>query len=213
MTETWRPKAIIFDLLTALLDSWSVWDQATTAAGFSASQGHVWRKRYLEITFGCGAYKPYEELTAQAARDVGLGDDAARQLNKKWGELEPWPEVRKVLGRLREKGYKLGIVTNCSAELGRRAAGKVGVDFDAVVTAEEAGFYKPREEAYQAGIKALGLTSDDVLFVAGSSGDVVGAAAAGMRVVWNNHIGLEPKPGANPMREGKSLDEALVDFL
>jgi hypothetical protein len=52
-----------------------------------------------------------------------------------------------------------------------------------------------------------------VLFVAGSSGDVVGAAAAGMKVVWNNHIGLEPITGGNPLREGKSLDEVLVDFL
>jgi 2-haloacid dehalogenase len=74
-------------------------------------------------------------------------------------------------------------------------------------------FYKPQKEAYQAGIEALGLEATDVLFVAGSSGDVVGAAAAGMKVVWNNHIGLEPKTGANPLREGKSLDEALVDFL
>lgn len=57
------------------------------------------------------------------------------------------------------------------------------------------------------------MPAQDVLFVAGSSGDVVGAAEAGMRVVWNNHIGLNPKPGANPLREGKSLDEALVDFL
>jgi 2-haloacid dehalogenase len=74
-------------------------------------------------------------------------------------------------------------------------------------------YYKPRREAYQAGIDALGLMPNEVLFVAGSSGDVVGAAAAGMKVVWNNHIGLEPKPGARPLREGKSLDEAIVDFL
>jgi FMN phosphatase YigB (HAD superfamily) len=57
------------------------------------------------------------------------------------------------------------------------------------------------------------VTAKDVLFVAGSSGDVVGAAAAGMKVVWNNHIGLDPKPSSNPLREGKTLDEALVDFL
>lgn len=74
-------------------------------------------------------------------------------------------------------------------------------------------FYKPRKEAYQAGIDALGVNAEDILFVAGSSGDVVGAAVAGMQVVWNNHIGLEGKPGASPLREGKSLDAALAGFL
>lgn len=59
----------------------------------------------------------------------------------------------------------------------------------------------------------MGLTPEEVLFVAGSSGDVGGAANAGMRVVWNNHIDLEPQGGAVPLREGKSLDEALADFL
>jgi 2-haloacid dehalogenase len=62
-------------------------------------------------------------------------------------------------------------------------------------------------------IKALGLEASDVLFVAGSNGDVVGAADAGMKVVWNNHVGLEAKPGSDPIREGKSLDEALADFM
>jgi len=62
-------------------------------------------------------------------------------------------------------------------------------------------------------VDALGLKESEVLFVAGSSGDVVGAADAGMRVVWNNHVGLVAKAGANPLREGKSLNEALVDFL
>jgi 2-haloacid dehalogenase len=59
----------------------------------------------------------------------------------------------------------------------------------------------------------LGGKAEDALFVAGSSGDVVGAAEAGMKVVWNNHVGLTAKLGSHPLREGKSLDEALADFL
>jgi hypothetical protein len=34
-----------------------------------------------------------------------------------------------------------------------------------------------------------------------------------MRVVWHNHVGLKAKLGSNPLREAKSLNEALVDFL
>jgi FMN phosphatase YigB (HAD superfamily) len=146
MDKDWQPKAILFDLLTALLDSWSTWDAATIAAGGDASMGHIWRKRYLELTFGCGPYKPYEELTAQSARDVGLGDEAAKQLSNEWSTLQPWPEVPSVLEKMKEKGYKLGVVTNCSTELGKEAVERVGVEFDVVVTAEEAGYLTIRSQ-------------------------------------------------------------------
>ena len=63
-----HPKAVVFDLLTALLDSWSVWD----ATAGSEILGRQWRARYLELTYGCGAYRPYEELVAEAAADSGV---------------------------------------------------------------------------------------------------------------------------------------------
>jgi hypothetical protein len=131
----WRPKAIIFDLLTALLDSWTLWN---LSAG-SAENGHKWRNRYLELTFGCGAYKPYEDLVEQAARDVELDPGVATTLLAGWDKLKPWPEVEGTLEKLRQKGYKMGVVTNCSIILGRRAAALVG-RWEGVITAEEVGF-------------------------------------------------------------------------
>ena len=73
--------AVIFDLLTALLDSWSVWDRT---AG-SEIQGRRWRTRYLELTYGSGAYRPYEELVAEAAIDTGLPATAAAALRARIG--------------------------------------------------------------------------------------------------------------------------------
>lgn len=139
-----KPKAVLFDLLTALLDSWSTWTSAVSdlpdiTPESAQDLALTWRNRYLELTFGCGAYVPYESLVAQSAQDVGLHEGAATQLLRQWETLEPWPEVRDVLKKLRAKGYKLGVVTNCSEELGRKAAERVGIKFDAVVTAEEAG--------------------------------------------------------------------------
>ncbi|MEA3125449.1 MAG: hypothetical protein QOD67_2468, partial [Caballeronia sp.] len=57
------PKAVLFDLLTALLDSWSLWNRAAR----SETAGRAWRAEYLALTYGCGAYVPYEELVRQAA--------------------------------------------------------------------------------------------------------------------------------------------------
>ena len=78
------PRAVVFDLLTALLDSWSVWH----AAAGSAGDGRRWRARYLELTYGCGVYRPYETLVAEAARDAGLPLDVAAALRARWDTLQ-----------------------------------------------------------------------------------------------------------------------------
>lgn len=212
-----KPKAIIFDLLTALLDSWTLWD--TSVPPGSSCDGRTWRARYLDITFKQGVYAPYDALVRQSAHDVGLPLVAAENLLQHWQQLKPWPEVSAVLLRLRRMNVKLAVVTNCSDVLGRQAVtmlcntikAQTGemFSFDAVMTAEESGFYKPRREAYDAGLEALGLVAEDVLFVAGSAGDMEGAKSAGMRVVWNNHVGLSRKGQIEPLKEGKTLDEAL----
>jgi 2-haloacid dehalogenase len=206
--DTIHPKAVIFDLLTALLDSWSVWD----AIAGSEILGRRWRTRYLELTYGCGAYRPYEELVAEAAADAGLPFTAADALHANWHTLTPWPEVPRVLAHLRAQGLLLGVVTNCSTELGRSAAAHCGIPFDAVVTAEEAGFYKPRPEPYRAILTALNVNADHALFVAGSSADVAGATAVGMPVAWHNRVGLPARPGPKALREAVSLDAALDGF-
>jgi 2-haloacid dehalogenase len=209
-TETppaFQPKAIIFDLLTALLDSWTLWNQA---AG-SPSRGLEWRKAYLELTYGCGSYQPYEELVEQAARQVNLGPEASEYLLKHWDDLKPWPETISVLERLRSKGLKIGVVTNCSDELGRRAARLFS--FDAVVTAEEAGYYKPRVKPYEDVLSKLDVRAEDALFVAGSAADVPGAAGVGMKVVWHNRVGLQAKGNVLPLKEGATLEDVLKAWL
>lgn len=203
------PKAVIFDLLTALVDSWSVWD---TAAG-STADGRRWRARYLELTYGCGRYKPYEDLVAQAAADAGLPASAPAVLVASWGNLRPWPEVTGVLCNLRARGLRLGVITNCSVQLGRRAAASCGIAFDVVLTSEEVGFYKPNAKAYTDILSALGVDACDALFVAGSSADVPGAAAVGMPVVWHNRVNLPPLEGASPLHEGRTLKETLEGVM
>jgi 2-haloalkanoic acid dehalogenase type II len=204
-TPMQRYDAVMFDLLTALLDSWSLWN--SVAGGDDA--GLRWRQRYLDLTYGCGAYRPYETLVAEAAAETGMAPGAAAALAARWGELQPWPEAPGLLAGLRAKGLKLAVATNCSIQLGRLAAGRVGVPFDAVITSEAAGFYKPRAEVYQAALAALGLPAERVLFVAGSASDVPGAAGVGMDVVWHNRAGLAPKDATRPLAEARNLAPLL----
>jgi 2-haloacid dehalogenase len=196
-----RYDAVLFDLLSALLDSWSLWDDV---AGDEAT-GRRWRHRYLAITYATGDYVPYDELVARAAAEEGLGPVLPRELVRRWDELAPWPEAPAVVAALAEQ-VRVGVVTNCSVPLGRRAAARVGVPFDVVVTAEEAGAYKPRPAPYLRAVEALGLPRDRVLFVAGSRYDLAGASGAGLDVWWHNRVGLEGDPEHPPVAEHPTLD-------
>jgi 2-haloalkanoic acid dehalogenase type II len=179
-------EAVVFDLLTALLDSWSLWNRAAE----SEVDGLRWRRAYLELTYGCGAYRPYEDLVREAAAEAGVAASAADALTEHWNTLQPWPEVPRVLGGLIDRGVRLGVVTNCSTRLGRQAAERVGVPFSVVVTSEDTGYYKPRPEPYRAALERLGSDPARTLFVAGSPADIPGAAGVGMPVFWHNRAGL-----------------------
>jgi 2-haloalkanoic acid dehalogenase type II len=180
------PKVVVFDLLTALLDSWSVWNRA---AG-SPDAGLRWRRAYLRLTYGCGSYRPYEDLVREAAVETGLSPTVATALEADWDALTPWSEAAELLAALRSRGIRLAVVTNCSTALGRRAAENVGVPFDVVMTSEEAGYYKPRPEPYRATLHSLDVDPSSALFVAGSPADIPGAAGVGMPVFWHNRAGL-----------------------
>src|SRR5260221_14031120 len=91
-----RYDAVLFDLLTALLDSWTLWDGV---AG-SREAGRAWRAAYLRLTYGCGAYRPYETLVREAAGETGLGAAKAEALAARWDELRPWDDAAAFLAPL-----------------------------------------------------------------------------------------------------------------
>ena len=196
------PGAILFDLLTALLDSWTLWN----ASAGSEQEGRAWRAEYLRLTYGCGHYVAYEKLVRDAATNVGLAESAPRALEENWFQLAPWSGAVVALQAL-QPHCKLAVVTNCSTRLGRQAAEIFPVKWDVIVTAEEAGVYKPDPLPYRMALEKLGIDARDATFVAGSSYDMFGTATVGLRTYWHNRIGLPLVEGAQqPEIESPSLD-------
>lgn len=208
MAQTIFPRAVLFDLLTALLDSWTVWN----AAAGSPAMGKTWRTEYLRLTYGCGAYVPYEQLVRTAACAVGLPDAAAVALEARWLELAPWSGVPAVLDALQGRS-KLAVVTNCSRRLGMLAAARLNVRWDCVMTAEEAGYYKPDPRSYRLALAKLDVRATEAAFVAGSGYDLFGTSAVGLRTYWHNRAGLARPRGAPPADcESATLDN-LIPWL
>ncbi len=204
--RNFRYDAVLFDLLTALLDSWSLWK----AVAGDAESGRRWRAEYLRNTYQTGAYRPYEDLVAEAAAVVGLRHGHADELGARYSELQPWPGTLEILGSLAAAGVSLGIVTNCSERLGRIAADRLEVDFAVIVTAERAGFYKPDPRPYRLALEELKVDPERCLFVAGSAYDLVGTAKVGLPAYWHDRIGMTAPEGVPaPLLHETSLKPLL----
>ncbi len=204
-----RYDAVIFDLLTGLIDSWTLWN----AVAGNEEAGQRWRHHYLRLTYATGDYQPYEDLVVQAAREQGFDEETGRQLIARWDELQPWPETPGVLNRLKGR-MPLAVVTNCSVALGQRAVARVGVEFDVVVIAEQVGAYKPDPRPYRAALKELDVEPERALFVAGSAFDVNGSGALGMPVFWHNHASLpRPEEDISALKAEHQSLEPLVEFV
>jgi len=180
-------QAVMFDLLTALLNSWSLWNKVVG----SERVGFDWRQRYLQLTYQAGPYRSYEDIIKEAAHEVGVPYARAEELIQRWGELEPWPETPQVMHALLEKG-PVAVTTNASIALANIAVACLGVAIPTVVTAEEAGYYKPQPQPYYMALDRLQCPAESVLFVAGSAADIPGASAVGMPVFWHNRMRLSP---------------------
>mgnify|MGYP005821220725 CR=1 FL=1 len=205
-------KAVAFDLLTALMNSWAFWIEA---AG-DETIGRAWRRASLRLVTTAGAYRSYEDVVAEAADETGVPSQKADRLLTDWaaGKIAPWPETPAILSKLARQGWRTAVVTNCSQRLAEAAAKATGHRFDQIVSAEKAGFYKIEPAAYRAGLAALGESdSSRVLFVAGSPHDVPGASAVGLPVYWSNRFNdAVPQGASEPFRNEPDLS-ALAGLL
>ncbi len=183
------PRLVVFDLLSALLDSEPVWERA---AG-SREAGRRWRARVSQAMIAAGRYEDYPALVERARQALGIGPDGLDRLLEGWSTVVAWPEVETALAAL---PVPFAVLTNCSAALARSAVARLPRAPVAVIAAESIGFYKPDPQAYRAALERCGAPREEVLYVAGSAFDMRGAASFGLVTRWVDRRGEgEPAPG------------------
>jgi 2-haloacid dehalogenase len=144
---------------------------------------------------------PYPEILAGVLEDLAaeLGTTASPEEAAAFGDsVKDWPafpDSADALAYLKQH-YKLVIVSNVDRASFRHSNAKLGVTFDAVVTAEDAGAYKPAPDHFHlalARLAELGVPSDRVLHVAQSLfHDHVPAKELGLRTIWVNRRASRP---------------------
>jgi 2-haloacid dehalogenase len=103
-----------------------------------------------------------------------------------WPAFEDSPEA---LARLKER-YRLGVITNCDDDLFARSNERLGIEFDWVITAEQARGYKPGPRPFALAAERIDVPEARVLHVAQSLfHDHVPAKAAGRTTVWVDRRG------------------------
>jgi 2-haloacid dehalogenase len=170
-----------------------------------------------EAALEAGPYAPYREVVADGLRRLGaeLGfEPAADELDgfsRSVGDWPAFPDSTAALKRLASH-FRLGVITNCDDDLFARSNQRLGVDFEWIVTAQQAGAYKPRPDPFQRAFERLDVPRERILHVAQSLfHDHVPAKALGLTTVWVHRRHGRAGFGATPPAEA-SPDLTVPDM-
>ena len=138
------------------------------------------------------------EMAAQLLRHVGVADPAAGAERVLAGflELPLHPDVADGVRALAAAGLRLVTLSNGAAGVAEKLLGDNAVrePFEAVLSVEDAGVWKPARAAYEYALRHCGVAADEAVMVAVHPWDLHGAHRAGLRTAWVNRTG-EPYPG------------------
>jgi 2-haloacid dehalogenase len=156
-----------------------------------------------------GKFHPYREVLQSVVRRFGaeLGftptAEQAGSLPDSLSTWEPWPDTVDALRRLKTR-FRLAILSNVDDDLFAATRPKLGVEFDEVITAQQAQAYKPSLKIFELALGRIQAPAHRVLHVGQSIyHDVVPAQALGLATVWVNRPSARPGVGAVKAAEAK----------
>ena len=145
---------------------------------------------------------------------TGLTEQELDQFNRAWHRLSPWPDSVAGLNRLKTK-YVIATLSNGNVSLLTNMAKNAGLPWDAVLSAELSGHYKPDPEAYLKAVDLLSLRPEQVMMVAAHPGDLRAAARVGLKTAYVIRP-LERGPGRpvdrNPAGEFDFTADSFIDL-
>jgi 2-haloacid dehalogenase len=114
---------------------------------------------------------------------TGLSETEKDHLNRVWHRLEPWPDARPGLERLRQR-FIVAPLSNGNVSLLTNMAKQAGLRWDCILSAELARHYKPDPEVYLTAAALLGLEPAQVMMVAAHNEDLRAARSVGFSTAF-----------------------------
>jgi len=154
-------------------------------------------------------YRKYRDVLKSVVRAFGkrLGFlPEAQDLETLAGSVPSWPAFPDAVDALRKlkKRYRLAIISNIDDDLFAETSKLLDVDFDAVITAEQAQSYKPSLRNFELALERLAVPREHLLHVGQSIyHDVIPAQSLGLATVWVNRKSARPGVGAVKAADGR----------
>lgn len=164
-----------------------------------------------------GEFQPYREVLASVVRQFGeeFGftptTEELHSLATSLPNWRPWPDTVAALQRLKTR-FRLAILSNIDDDLFATSRPQLGMEFDEVITAQQARAYKPSMKLFEFALSRIKASAHRVLHVGQSIyHDVVPAQALGLATVWVNRPSA--RPGVGAVRAAQGTPDLTVSSL
>ena len=216
-------KAIIFDAYGTLFDVNSAAEKCKDKIGDKwEGFANYWRTTQLEYTWLrslMDRHKDFWQVTEdsldKSMKAFKIDSSMRGELLDLYKILSTFPEVKEVLNNLKEKNYKLAILSNGTPSLLNELVKSNNLDsiFDDIFSIEEVGIYKPSSKVYDIPIKKFKIQKDEVVFLSANTWDVSGGGNYGYYSVWvNRNNNIFDSLDYIPQNQVKNLGE-LLDLI
>jgi 2-haloacid dehalogenase len=185
---------VAFDMFGTLADTAGVISELAPVCGDRASQvALAWRGKQLEYMFrvtAMGQFPPFGELTqwglaaALAESGFSLPGSQLRTLASAYQRLRPFDDARPALAGLHQSGHTIAVFSVGPRSWLEELTSSYREFVDALVSAEDAGVYKPHPGIYQYLLATMKTGTPATLLVSSNPFDLIGASAAGLRTAW-----------------------------
>ncbi len=189
-------KAIIFDAYGTLFDVNSAAEKCKDKIGDKwESFADYWRTTQLEYTWLRSLMKRHKDFwqVTEDSLDKSMNayeiDSSMRnELLDLYKILLTFKEVPEVLKSLKEKNYKLAILSNGTPTLLNELVESNNLEniFDDIFSIEEVGIYKPDSKVYDLPINQYKIQKNEVVFLSANTWDVSGGGNYGYNSIWVN---------------------------
>jgi len=216
-------KAIVFDAYGTLFDINSAAEKCKDKIGDNwAGFASYWRMTQLEYTWLRSLMKRHkdfwkvtEESLDKSMKAFKIDSSMKNELLNLYKILSTFPEVKDVLKKLKEKKYKLAILSNGTPALLNELIKSNNLDnvFDDLFSIEEVGIYKPDEKVYDLPIKKYQIKKEEIAFLSANTWDVSGGGNYGYNAIWvNRNNSIFDNLDYKPKNEITNLTQ-LLDML
>ena len=213
-------KAIIFDAYGTLFDVNSAAEKCKDKIGDKwEGFANFWRTTQLEYTWLRSLMKRHkdfwqvtEDSLDKSMNAFKIDKSMKNELLNLYKVLKTFPEVKDVLNKLKEKNYKLAILSNGTPALLNELVKSNNLDdiFDDIFSIEEVGIYKPDAKVYDMPIKKYKIQKEEVVFLSANTWDISGGGNYGYSSIWvNRNNSIFDNLDYKPKDEVKNLNQLL----